>query len=65
MLIKALCLHLAVTRVVVRGAFTLGLAGGMAVGAAGVLLPVAAVVAAKRMRAGRNCPMTRSAEPNP
>lgn len=63
MLIKALCLHLAVTRAVVRGAFKLGLAGGVAMGAAGVLLPVVAVCAARRMRSGEKCPMTRKVEP--
>jgi hypothetical protein len=65
MLIKALCVHLAVTRLVVRGAFKLGIAGGIAAGAAGVLLPVMAVCAARRMKAGDKSPMSRSAEPAP
>ncbi|WP_431281702.1 hypothetical protein ACQW02_20155 [Humitalea sp. 24SJ18S-53] len=65
MLIKALCVQLAVTRMVVRGAFALGVAGGVAVGAAGALLPVAAVCAARRMGRGDKHPMGRASEPDP
>lgn len=63
MLIKALCVQLAVTRMIVRGAFKLGVAGGIAAGAAGVLLPIVAVCAARRMKAGEKCPMSRTPEP--
>jgi len=63
MLIKALCVQLAITRFVVRGAFKLGVAGGVVAGAAGVMLPVVAACAARRMRSSRDCCARRTPEP--